>query len=131
MLLLQPLGQAVLVENTAGAAGSIAIGRVVKSAPDGYTMSIGHWSTHVVNGAIYQLPYDLLKDLEPVALVASNPQVLVARSGVPAQNLRELIAWIKANEGKVTAGTAGPGSGSHVGGISQCGSVLPGAHGSS
>jgi len=113
----QPLGQPVLVENTAGAAGSIAIGRVLRAAPDGYTVSIGHWSTHVVNGAIYQLPYDLLKDLEPVALVASNPQVLVARSGVPAQNLKELIAWIKANQGKVTAGTAGAGSGSHVGGI--------------
>jgi tripartite-type tricarboxylate transporter receptor subunit TctC len=113
----QPLGQPVLVENTAGAAGSIAIGRVLRAAPDGYTVSIGHWSTHVVNGAIYQLPYDLLKDLEPVALVASNPQVLVARSGVPAQNLKELIAWIKANDGKVTAGTAGAGSGSHVGGI--------------
>jgi tripartite-type tricarboxylate transporter receptor subunit TctC len=113
----QPLGQAVLVENTAGAAGSIAIGRVVKSTPDGYTLSIGHWSTHVVNGAIYQLPYDLLRDLEPVALVASNPQLLVARSGVPAKDLKELIAWIKANEGKVTAGTAGAGSGSHVGGI--------------
>jgi tripartite-type tricarboxylate transporter receptor subunit TctC len=113
----QPLGQPVLVENTAGAAGSIAVGRVLRAAADGYTVSIGHWSTHVVNGAIYQLPYDLLKDLEPVALVASNPQVLVARSGVPAQNLKELIAWIKANEGKVTAGTAGAGSGSHVGGI--------------
>jgi tripartite-type tricarboxylate transporter receptor subunit TctC len=113
----QPLGQAVLVENTAGAAGSIAIGRVLRAAPDGYTVSIGHWSTHVVNGAIYQLPYDLLKDLAPVALVASNPQLLVARSGVPAQNLKELIGWIKANEGKVTAGTAGSGSGSHVGGI--------------
>ncbi len=113
----QPLGQPVLVENTAGAAGSIAIGRVLRAAPDGYTVSIGHWSTHVVNGAIYRLPYDLLKDLEPVALVASNPQVLVARSGVPAQNLKELVAWIKANPGKVTAGTAGSGSGSHVGGI--------------
>jgi len=113
----QPLGQPVLVENTAGAAGSIAIGRVLRAAPDGYTVSIGHWSTHVVNGAIYQLPYDLLKDLEPVALVASNPQLLVARTGVPAQNLKELIAWIKANNGKVTAGTAGAGSGSHVGGI--------------
>jgi len=113
----QPLGQAVLVENAAGAAGSVAIGRVLRAPADGYTVSIGHWSTHVVNGAIYQLPYDLLKDLEPVALVASNPQVLVARSGVPAQNLKELIAWIKANQGKVTAGTAGAGSGSHVGGI--------------
>jgi tripartite-type tricarboxylate transporter receptor subunit TctC len=113
----QPLGQPVLVENTAGAAGSIAIGRVLRAAADGYTVSIGHWSTHVVNGAIYQLPYDLLKDLEPVALVASNPQVLVARAGIPARDLKELIAWIKANDGKVTAGTAGAGSGAHVGGI--------------
>ena len=83
----QSLGQTVVVENTTGAAGSIAVGRVVRSAPDGYTLGIGHWSTHVVNGAIYPLSYDLLKDLDPVALLPSNPQLIVATNGVPAKDL--------------------------------------------
>ena len=82
----------------------------MRAAPDGYTVSIGHWSTHVINGAIYNLPYDLLTDLEPVALLASNPQLIVANNNVPATDLKSLIAWIKANPDKVTAGTAGPGS---------------------
>jgi tripartite-type tricarboxylate transporter receptor subunit TctC len=111
------LGQQVIVENVVGAAGSVGIGRVVRAPPDGYTLSIGHWSTHVVNGAIYDLPYDLLKDLEPVAQLPSNPQLIVARKGVPASNLKELVAWLKANESKVSAGTAGPGSASHVAGV--------------
>ena len=111
------LGQNVLVENTTGAAGSIGVGKAVRSSPDGYTLSIGHWSTHVINGAIYNLPYDLLTDLEPVSLLASNPQLIVANSNVPATDLKSLIAWIKANPDKVSAGTAGPGSASHVGGI--------------
>ena len=111
------LGQQVIIENIAGAGGSTGVGRVVRAAPDGYTGSIGHWSTHVVNGAIYDLPYDLLKDLEPVARLPSNPQWIVAKKSVPASNLKELIAWLKANESKVSAGTAGPGSASHVGGV--------------
>jgi tripartite-type tricarboxylate transporter receptor subunit TctC len=111
------LGQQVIVENIAGAGGSVGVGRVVRAPPDGYTVSIGHWSTHVVNGAIYDLPYDLLKDLEPVARLPSNPQWIVAKKSVPASNLKELIAWLKANESKVSAGTAGPGSASHVGGV--------------
>jgi tripartite-type tricarboxylate transporter receptor subunit TctC len=113
----QSLGQTIIVENTTGAAGSIAVGRVARSAPDGYTLSIGHWSTHVVNGAIYPLTYDLLKDLDPVALLPSNPQLIVATNGVPAKDLKELIAWVKANQSSVSAGTAGAGSASHVGGI--------------
>jgi tripartite-type tricarboxylate transporter receptor subunit TctC len=113
----QALGQTIIVENTTGAAGSIAVGRVARSAPDGYTLSIGHWSTHVVNGAIYPLAYDLLKDLDPVALLPSNPQLIVATNGVPAQDLKELVAWVKANQSKVSAGTAGAGSASHVGGL--------------
>jgi tripartite-type tricarboxylate transporter receptor subunit TctC len=113
----QALGQTIIVENTTGAAGSIAVGRVVRSAPDGYTLSIGHWSTHVVNGAIYPLAYDLLKDLDPVALLPSNPQLIVATNGVPAKDLKELVAWVKANQSKVSAGTAGAGSASHVGGL--------------
>jgi tripartite-type tricarboxylate transporter receptor subunit TctC len=111
------LGQQVIIENIAGAGGSVGVGRVVRAPPDGYTISIGHWSTHVVNGAIYDLPYDLLKDLEPVAQLPSNPQWIVAKKSVPASNLKELIAWLKANESRVSAGTAGPGSASHVAGV--------------
>jgi tripartite-type tricarboxylate transporter receptor subunit TctC len=111
------LGQTVVVENVTGAAGSIGVGRVARAAPDGYTLGIGHWSTHVVNGAVYKLQYDLVKDFEPVAMIASNPQLLVTKNAVPATNLKELIAWVKANDGKVSAGTAGVGAASHVGGI--------------
>jgi tripartite-type tricarboxylate transporter receptor subunit TctC len=111
------LGQQVIIENVAGAGGSTGVGRVVRSPPDGYTVSIGHWSTHVVNGAIYDLSYDLLKDLEPVAQLPSNPQWVVSKKSVPATNLKEFIAWLKANPSKVSAGTAGPGSASHVAGV--------------
>jgi tripartite-type tricarboxylate transporter receptor subunit TctC len=111
------LGQQVIIENVSGAGGSVGVGRVVRAQPDGYTVSIGHWSTHVVNGAIYDLPYDLLRDLEPVARLPSNPQWIIAKKSVPASNLKELIAWLKANEAKVSAGTAGPGSASHVAGV--------------
>jgi tripartite-type tricarboxylate transporter receptor subunit TctC len=111
------LGQTVIIENVTGAAGSIGVGRAVRAAPDGYTVSIGHWSTHVINGAIYKLPYDLLTDLEPVALLGANPQLIVANNKVPAGDLKSLVAWIKSNPDKVSAGTAGPGSASHIGGI--------------
>jgi len=111
------LGQQVIIEDIAGAGGSVGVGRVVRAPPDGYTISIGHWSTHVVNGAIYDLPYDLLKDLEPVAQLPSNPQWIVTNKSVPASNLKELIAWLKTNESKISAGTAGPGSASHVAGV--------------
>ena len=80
-------------------------------------MSIGNWPTHVVNGAIYTLPYDVLKDFEPVARLSSNPYVIVGRKDLPAADLKELIAWLKANPDKATEGTAGPGSGQHVGGV--------------
>jgi len=111
------LGQTVVVENVTGAAGSIGVGRVARAAPDGYTLSIGHWSTHVVNGAVYELSYELLKDFEPVAMIATNPQLIVTRTTVPATNLNELITWVKVNQEKVSVGTAGVGSASHVGGI--------------
>ena len=111
------LGQSIIVENTTGAAGSIAVGRVARAAADGYTLSIGHWSTHVVNGAIYTLQYDLLRDFEPIALLPSNPMIVVSKNGVPAKDLAELIAWLKANEGRVSVGTAGAGSGSHIAGV--------------
>src|SRR5215468_1731216 len=112
-----PLGQTIIVENTTGAAGTLGVGRVARAVPDGYTISIGHWGTHVVNGAIYPLTYDVLNDFEPVAMIATNPQLIVARKGIPANDLKELIAWLKANSIKATQGTAGHGSGSHVSGV--------------
>jgi tripartite-type tricarboxylate transporter receptor subunit TctC len=113
----QSLGQTVIVENITGAAGSIGVGRVARAAPDGYTIGIGHWSTHVVNAAVYPLQYDVLNDFEPISLVATNPQLIVSKNAVPAKDLTELIAWIKANGDKVTQGTAGAGSASHIAGI--------------
>jgi tripartite-type tricarboxylate transporter receptor subunit TctC len=111
------LGQTVVVENTTGAAGSIGVGKAARAAPDGYTLSIGHWSTHVINGAIYPLTYDLLKDFDPVAMLASNPQLIISKNAVPATDLKQLIAWIKENQDKLTVGTAGAGSASHVSGV--------------
>ncbi|HZN30820.1 MAG TPA: tripartite tricarboxylate transporter substrate-binding protein [Xanthobacteraceae bacterium] len=111
------LGQPVLIENVTGASGTIGVGRAVRAAPDGYTVSIGNWPSHVVNGAIYSLPYDLLKDFAPVARLPSNPYVIVARKDLPAKDLKELIAWLKANPDKATEGTAGPGAGQHISGV--------------
>ncbi|MBI4274113.1 MAG: tripartite tricarboxylate transporter substrate binding protein BugD [Rhizobiales bacterium] len=107
------LGQPIIIENVTGAGGTIGVSRAVHAAPDGYTVSIGHLGTHVVNGAIYPLQFDLLKDFAPIALIASNPMMIVTKNAVPATNLKELIAWLKANQSKITAGTAGVGSGSH------------------
>jgi tripartite-type tricarboxylate transporter receptor subunit TctC len=111
------LGEAVLIENTTGAAGSIGVGRVVHSPPDGYTIGFGHLGTHVANGAIYKLPYDLVSDLEPVVLLPSNPMIIVSKNAVPAKTLSELIAWLKSRPVPATAGTAGAGSGSHIAGL--------------
>jgi tripartite-type tricarboxylate transporter receptor subunit TctC len=108
------LGQPIVIENVSGAAGSIAVGRVARAAPDGYTLILGNLGTHVVNGAIYSLQYDLVKDFEPICLLPTNYQLLLARSGVPAKDFKELIAWLKANTAKVTIGTAGPGAPSHL-----------------
>lgn len=109
------LGQSVVVENVTGAGGVVGVARVARAAPDGYTVGIGNWSTHVLNGAIYTLQYDLLNDLEPVALLPSNPQLIVAKSAIPARTLGELIAWLKTN--KAVVGTAGVGSAGHVSGL--------------
>jgi tripartite-type tricarboxylate transporter receptor subunit TctC len=111
------LGEAILVENVTGAGGSIGVGRAVRSPPDGYTISFGHLGTHVANGAIYKLGYDLVTDLEPVALLPSNPMIIVSKNAVPAKSLRELLAWLKARPAPATAGTAGAGSGSHIAGL--------------
>src|SRR5882757_3730682 len=110
------LGQIIVAENVGGAGGSIGLGRLARAAPDGYTIDVGNWSAHVINGAIYSLPYDLKTDFEPIALLALAPQIVVARKTMPANDLRGLIAWIKANGDKTTFGTSGGGSPPHVGG---------------
>jgi len=107
----------VLVENVTGAGGSIGVGRAAKSPADGYTISFGHLCTHVANGAIYKLGYDLVADLEPVALLPSNPMIIVSKNAVPAKSLKELLDWLKARATPATAGTAGAGSGSHIAGL--------------
>jgi tripartite-type tricarboxylate transporter receptor subunit TctC len=108
------LGQTVLIENVTGASGSIGGARVARAAPDGYTLAIGHWSTHVLNGAILSLPYDVIADFEPIGLVATGPQLIIGKKNLPAKTLAELVAWLKDSAGKASAGTAGPGTGSHV-----------------
>ncbi len=108
------LGQPVIIDNVAGAAGSIAVGRVARAAPDGYTLILGNLGTHVVNGAVYALQYDLINDFEPVSLLPSNHQLIIANNAAPAKDLKEMIAWLKAKGDKVSVGTAGPGSPSHI-----------------
>jgi tripartite-type tricarboxylate transporter receptor subunit TctC len=109
-----PLGQPVIVENVTGAAGNIGVGRVARAAPDGYTLVAGIWSTHVVNAAIYTLPYDVLNDFEPILLTSRNAQIIVARKTMPADDLKGLIAWLKANPDMAAVGTSGVGSPQHV-----------------
>lgn len=111
------LGQTIIVENTTGASGTIGEGRVAHSAPDGYTIAIGQWGTNAANGAIYKLNYDLMKDFEPIGLIATQPFFIAARKGVPANNLKEFAAWLKANGDKTNEGHSGIGSPSHVAGL--------------
>ncbi len=113
----QTLGQTVVVENTAGAAGVIGVTRAERSPPDGYTVLWGMWGTNVANGAIYSLDFDMLNDFEPIALVATQPFLIDARKTMPANNLKELIAWLKTNGDKTTMGNSGVGSPSHVSGV--------------
>jgi tripartite-type tricarboxylate transporter receptor subunit TctC len=90
------LGQPIIIENVGGAGGSTGTGRVARAAPDGYTLGMGNWSTHVVNAAVSALPYDVVNDFQPVSLLIRFPLVLVARKELPANNLADLIAWLKA-----------------------------------
>ena len=110
----EALGETVIVQNMTGAAGSTAVGVVAHARPDGYTLSIGNWGTHVLNGALYPLQYDLLHDLTPIALIARNPQIIVARAGMPAADLGGMIEWLKNHPDRATQGTAGAGSAAHV-----------------
>jgi tripartite-type tricarboxylate transporter receptor subunit TctC len=111
------LGQSIIVENVPGAGGSVGTGRAARAAPDGYTLSFGNWASHVGSGATYALQYDLHKDLEPVAYIATSPTWMVARKNFPAADMKEMIAWLKANPDKASAATVGTGSGSHLCGL--------------
>jgi tripartite-type tricarboxylate transporter receptor subunit TctC len=112
------LGQTVLVENVTGASGTIGIGRVARAAPDGYTVVLGNWPSFVVASlTLPSLSYDVMRDFEPVALLPNNPYIIVTKKDVPAKDLKELIAYLKANGDKVSAGTGGNGAGQHVSGI--------------
>ena len=108
------LGQSVVVENLAGAGGTIANNRMMQAAPDGYLVAIGHLGTHVLAPAVQQLSVDYVNGFEPVAMVATNPQVMVSRNGLPVKDLKQLVEHVKANPGKVSYGTGGPGTPSHV-----------------
>lgn len=111
------LGQTIVVENTTGAGGTIGEGRVAHSAPDGYTIALGQWGTNVANGAIYKLNYDLMKDFEPIGLIATQPFFVAARKGVPANNLKDLASWLRTNGDKTNEGHSGVGTPSHVAGL--------------
>jgi tripartite-type tricarboxylate transporter receptor subunit TctC len=108
------LGQPIIIEHVAGAGGTIGVQRLVRSAPDGYTIGIGQWSSHVGASAIYPVTYNVLTDLEPISMVSIGSLWIVARKDIPGKDLSEVIAWLKANPGKATAGTLGVGSGSHL-----------------
>ena len=112
------LGQSIIIENVGGAAGSIGVGRAVRSPADGYTLSIGTSTTHMLIGGLYALPFDLLKDIEPVILIGSEPLLIAGKKNLPADNLKALIAYLKANPDKASVGIAGVGAAGHLAGIS-------------
>ena len=111
------LGQTVVIENVTGAGATIGVGRAAQAAPDGYTLSIGNWTSHVGSGALYPIQYDLLKDFEPISLLTFAPMIIVGKTGLPANDAKELIAWLKANPDKASAASVGAGSAAHVCGL--------------
>src|SRR5258707_7100752 len=110
------LGQPMVIENVTGAGGSIGVARAARAAPDGYTLSIGNWLSHVGASAVYPVSYDVLKDFASVSLLTVSPVLVIAKSNFPANDLRELIAWLKANPDQASAATVGVGSAAHVSG---------------
>src|SRR6266513_787522 len=108
------LGQQVVVENVTGAGGSIAVTKVARAAPDGYTVGIGHIGTHVIVEAVQPVQFDVLKDLDPVGMICTNPQLLIAKMAIPSKNLQEFMEYVKANEGKVRAGHRGAVNPAHL-----------------
>src|ERR1700748_299014 len=112
------LGQPIVIENVGGAAGTLGVTRAVRSAADGYTLSIGTSTTHMLTGGLYKLPFDLLKDLDPIILIGSEPLLIVGKKSFPADDLKGLIAWLKANPGKASVGSAGVGATGQLAGIS-------------
>src|SRR6202035_1731774 len=105
------LGQSVIIENLTGAAGTIGASHVAHATPDGYTLILGHWQTHVVNGATFTLSFDVVNDFAPISLIADCPMWVIGRASLPPENLAELIAWLKENPGKATVGIGGAGGG--------------------
>ena len=111
------LGQSVIVENVTGAGSTIGTGRAVAAATDGYTLYVGNWTSAVGAGALYSVNWHIVRDLEPIAQLSASSLMIVGKTGVPANNIKELIAWLKANPGKATAASVGAGSGAHICGL--------------
>jgi tripartite-type tricarboxylate transporter receptor subunit TctC len=112
-----PLGQTIIVENITGAGATIGVGRAVSSAPDGYTLIVGNWTSHVGSPALYPVQYDVLRDFAPVSLISSAPMIIVGKNDLPAKDAKELIAWLKANPDKASAVSVGSGSAAHICGL--------------
>jgi tripartite-type tricarboxylate transporter receptor subunit TctC len=108
------LGQQVVIENVTGAGASIGVGRAAQAAADGYTLSIGNWTSHVGAGAMYPLAHDALLELQPVSLISATPLIIVGKNALPPKDAKGLIAWLKTNPGKASAATVGAGSAAHV-----------------
>jgi tripartite-type tricarboxylate transporter receptor subunit TctC len=111
------LGQTIVIENVTGARSTIGVNRAAKAAPDGYTLSLGNWTSHMGAGALYPVQYDLMRDFEPISLLTFAPMLIVAKNGMPAKDAKELISWLKANPDKASAATVGAGSAAHVCGL--------------
>jgi len=114
----QTLGQSIIIENVGGASGTIATGKVMRADPDGYALIIGGVNHFVVNGAVYPLSYNLVNDFEPISMLSTGPMLIMSRNSLPAKDLKELIAWLKANPENVTFGTGGLASPPHISGLS-------------